>query len=165
MRRAHPVAIKPWRKLDYGPTTLVVFDKSYRQQQRRQDAAGTAVWQGGRVYQCKGNGMAAKVFDAQCARSLPQPFSEFPAQFRVRLPKCVLTARRLQIRTAFYTNPPFGLSMSVNGNLGNTDIFSAAWIVMPATMRTPTGTQNSCGVIRALGFTILLIVKRIPKHI
>ncbi len=31
--------------------------------QRGQDAAGITVCQGGRLYQCKGNGMAAKVFE------------------------------------------------------------------------------------------------------
>ena len=41
-------------------------------EQRGQDAAGIAVCQGGRVYQCKGNGMAAKVFgDGQCLQQLP----------------------------------------------------------------------------------------------
>ncbi|EFX06109.1 amidophosphoribosyltransferase [Grosmannia clavigera kw1407] len=72
-------------------------------QHRGQDAAGIAVCQSGRVYQCKGIGMASKVFDeGKRVTTMTLPgFMGAEAQ-------------------PFFVNSPYGLSMGVNGNLTNT---------------------------------------------
>jgi amidophosphoribosyltransferase len=50
---------------DSEATTAAIdlHESLYYLQHRGQDAAGIAVCEGGRVYQCKGLGMASKVFD------------------------------------------------------------------------------------------------------
>ncbi|CAI4212076.1 unnamed protein product [Parascedosporium putredinis] len=63
-----------------------LYESLFYLQHRGQDAAGISVCHGGRVYQCKDNGMAQKVRGA-----------------------------------TFYINSPYGVSMSVNGNLINSD--------------------------------------------
>ncbi|KKY38315.1 putative amidophosphoribosyltransferase [Diaporthe ampelina] len=86
---------------DTKATTAAVdlHESLYFLQHRGQDAAGITVCQGGRVYQCKGNGMAAKVFaEGRRLQQLPGWSEAQP----------------------FYVNSPFGLTMSVNGNLVNT---------------------------------------------
>jgi amidophosphoribosyltransferase len=59
---------------DASATTAAIdlHESLYYLQHRGQDAAGITVCQGGRVYQCKGNGMAAKVFaEGQRIQHLP----------------------------------------------------------------------------------------------
>ncbi|EEY14412.1 amidophosphoribosyltransferase [Verticillium alfalfae VaMs.102] len=79
-----------------------LHESLYYLQHRGQDAAGIAVCQGGRVSQCKGVGMASKVFDeGKRATTATMPgYMGSEAQ-------------------PFFVNSPFGLSMSVNGNLVN----------------------------------------------
>ncbi|KYK56932.1 amidophosphoribosyltransferase [Drechmeria coniospora] len=80
-----------------------LHESLYYLQHRGQDAAGIAVCQGGRVHMCKGNGMASKVFDEgrRVTTATMPGFMGSEAQ-------------------PFYVNSPYGLSMSVNGNLVNT---------------------------------------------
>ncbi|KAJ4109958.1 hypothetical protein NW760_002589 [Fusarium oxysporum] len=88
----------------------------YYLQHRGQDAAGIAVCQGGRVSQCKGLGMASKVFsDGRRLEHLPG----YMGLGHVRYPT-MGTASASEAQP-FYVNAPFGISMSVNGNLVNTE--------------------------------------------
>ncbi|ERS99922.1 amidophosphoribosyltransferase [Sporothrix schenckii 1099-18] len=86
-------------------------------QHRGQDAAGIAVCKGGRVSQCKGLGMASKVFD-EGRRVSTAALPGFMGISHVRYPTAGTTsAAEAQ---PFFVNSPYGLSMSVNGNLVNT---------------------------------------------
>lgn len=86
-------------------------------QHRGQDAAGIAVCQGGRVSQCKGLGMASKVFD-EGRRVSTASLPGFMGISHVRYPTAgTSSAAEAQ---PFFVNSPYGLSMSVNGNLVNT---------------------------------------------
>ncbi|RYP68989.1 hypothetical protein DL769_005376 [Monosporascus sp. CRB-8-3] len=81
-----------------------LYESLFYLQHRGQDAAGISVCHGGRVYQCKANGMAQAVFrhfaDANALiKNLPGWSEAQP----------------------FYINSPYGVSMSVNGNLINSD--------------------------------------------
>ncbi|KAK2610828.1 hypothetical protein N8I77_004226 [Diaporthe amygdali] len=102
---------------DSKATTAAVdlHESLYFLQHRGQDAAGITVCQGGRVYQCKGNGMAAKVFaEGRRLEQLPG----FCGVGHLRYPTAgTSSASEAQ---PFYVNSPFGLTMSVNGNLVNT---------------------------------------------
>ncbi|KAM4055369.1 glutamine amidotransferase domain-containing protein [Hirsutella rhossiliensis] len=88
-------------------------------QHRGQDAAGISVCNtGGRVYQCKNNGMAQKVFSHFAnASALIQNLPGWMGISHLRYP----TAGSSSASEAqpFYVNSPFGLSLSVNGNLIN----------------------------------------------
>ncbi|PNY28124.1 Amidophosphoribosyltransferase [Tolypocladium capitatum] len=88
-------------------------------QHRGQDAAGISVCNtGGRVYQCKNNGMAQKVFSHFAdANALIQNLPGWMGISHLRYP----TAGSSSASEAqpFYVNSPFGLSISVNGNLIN----------------------------------------------
>ncbi|KAL2760720.1 hypothetical protein ACRALDRAFT_1027843, partial [Sodiomyces alcalophilus JCM 7366] len=82
--------------------------------QRGQDAAGIAVCQGGRVYQCKGLGLVSSVFN-EGRRIVDLP--GWCGVAHLRYPTAGGTyASEAQ---PFFVNSPFGLSMSVNGNLVN----------------------------------------------
>ncbi|RBR17898.1 uncharacterized protein FIESC28_06337 [Fusarium coffeatum] len=94
-----------------------LHESLYYLQHRGQDAAGIAVCQGGgRVSQCKGLGMASKVFaDGKRLEHLPG----YMGLGHVRYPT-MGTASASEAQP-FYVNAPFGISMSVNGNLVNTE--------------------------------------------
>ncbi|KAI0120957.1 amidophosphoribosyltransferase [Xylariales sp. AK1849] len=104
---------------DPKATTAAVdlHESLYYLQHRGQDAAGIAVCEGGRVSQCKGLGMASKVFDdGKRATSVTMP--GFMGISHLRYPTAgTASASESQ---PFFVNSPFGLSMSVNGNLVNT---------------------------------------------
>ncbi|KAL7946866.1 Amidophosphoribosyltransferase [Trichoderma barbatum] len=88
-------------------------------QHRGQDAAGIAVCSKGRVYQRKGLGMAQKVFSEFDGQAL---LDQLPGNFgiaHVRYPTAgTSSASEAQ---PLYVNSPFGLSISVNGNIINPD--------------------------------------------
>uniref|UniRef100_A0A8H7TSV4 Amidophosphoribosyltransferase n=1 Tax=Bionectria ochroleuca TaxID=29856 RepID=A0A8H7TSV4_BIOOC len=101
---------------DPKATTAAVdlHESLYYLQHRGQDAAGIAVCQGGRVYQAKSNGLASKVFDeGRRIAELPG----FMGISHLRYPTAgTSSASEAQ---PFYVNSPFGLSMSINGNITN----------------------------------------------
>jgi amidophosphoribosyltransferase len=103
---------------DSEATTAAIdlHESLYYLQHRGQDAAGIAVCEGGRVYQCKGLGMASKVFD-EGKRVGEDKMPGFMGIAHVRYP----TAGTPSPSEAqpFFVNSPFGLSMGVNGNLIN----------------------------------------------
>ncbi|KAI9163699.1 Amidophosphoribosyltransferase [Paramyrothecium foliicola] len=103
---------------DTRATTAAVdlHESLYLLQHRGQDAAGITICQGGRVYQCKGNGMAVKVFaEGERTRQLPG----YMGLGHLRYP--TMGTSSASEAQPFYVNSPFGVSMSVNGNLVNTE--------------------------------------------
>ncbi|RYP92080.1 hypothetical protein DL770_001810 [Monosporascus sp. CRB-9-2] len=103
---------------DTKATTAAVdlHESLYLLQHRGQDAAGITVCQRGRVYQCKGLGMAAKVFvDAEKLQQLPG----YMGLGHLRYP--TMGTSSASEAQPFYVNSPFGISMGVNGNLVNTE--------------------------------------------
>ncbi|KAG6009436.1 hypothetical protein E4U21_002351 [Claviceps maximensis] len=120
---------RPPRPPSISMNRCITFNMS-----RGQDAAGITVSQGGRVYQAKGNGLVSKVMsDGARLRQLPGNLGighlRYPtagsssagaALLWYSDPRTLLK-NRLAFQLTLEVNTPFGLCMSVNGNLINVE--------------------------------------------